>query len=132
MIGLSGLITPSLDEMTHVAAEMNRRGLESAAADRWRDHEQTPHRGENRAGLQHETIHVVDASRAVPVVGALSKPEPARSLSQEPKREQQNFATVRKPGRASTAELRRSQQTKLAHWMGRAQLPCRSLSAAGA
>ena len=29
MIGLSGLITPSLDEMAHVAKEMNRQGFSS-------------------------------------------------------------------------------------------------------
>ena len=35
IIGLSGLITPSLDEMVHVAHEMKRRGYETTFADRW-------------------------------------------------------------------------------------------------
>ena len=39
IIGLSGLITPSLDEMVHVAKEMDRRGINFAAAD-WRCHDQ--------------------------------------------------------------------------------------------
>ena len=39
IIGLSGLITPSLDEMVYVAGEMQRRGLEAAAAHR-RRHDQ--------------------------------------------------------------------------------------------
>ena len=38
IIGLSGLITPSLDEMVNFAVEMERRGAGDPAADRWRDH----------------------------------------------------------------------------------------------
>ena len=38
LVGLSGLITPSLDEMVHVAEEMERRGLAHSAPDRRRDH----------------------------------------------------------------------------------------------
>ena len=49
MIGLSGLITPSLDEMVHVAQEMERQGFDAAAADRRRHHEPRAHRGEDRA-----------------------------------------------------------------------------------
>ena len=51
IIGLSGLITPSLDEMVHVAQEMEREGFQSAAADRRRDDEPRAHRGEDRAAL---------------------------------------------------------------------------------
>ncbi len=51
IIGLSGLITPSLDEMVHVAREMERRGIHNAADDR-RGHDfEAAHGGENRAGL---------------------------------------------------------------------------------
>ena len=52
MIGLSGLITPSLDEMVTVAEEMQRAGDDDAAADRRRDHQQGPHRAAHRSGLQ--------------------------------------------------------------------------------
>jgi len=38
IIGLSGLITPSLEEMRHVASEMQRRGLQQPADDWWCDH----------------------------------------------------------------------------------------------
>ncbi len=51
VIGLSGLITPSLDEMVHVAREMERTGNEAAAAHRRRDHEQGAHGGEDRASI---------------------------------------------------------------------------------
>ena len=51
MIGLSGLITPSLEEMAHVAREMERAGLQAAAADRRRHHLARAHGGEDRAEL---------------------------------------------------------------------------------
>ncbi len=51
LIGLSGLITPSLDEMVHVAREMQRQGFTHPAADRWRDHLAGPHGGADRSAL---------------------------------------------------------------------------------
>lgn len=51
LIGLSGLITPSLDEMVNVAKEMERQGYHSAI-DWRRDHLKSAHGGENRAELQ--------------------------------------------------------------------------------
>ena len=43
IIGLSGLITPSLDEMNYVAKEMEREGFHDSAADWRRDDEPTAH-----------------------------------------------------------------------------------------
>ena len=51
MIGLSGLITPSLDEMVYVAQEMQQRGFDAAAADWRRDHEPAAHGGEDRTRI---------------------------------------------------------------------------------
>ena len=48
IIGLSGLITPSLDEMVNFATEMQRQGLDDPAAHRRRDHLARPHRGQGR------------------------------------------------------------------------------------
>jgi 5-methyltetrahydrofolate--homocysteine methyltransferase len=71
IIGLSGLITPSLDEMVHVAQEMEREGYELplliGGATTSRAHTAVkiaPH-------YRHETVHVLDASRAVGVVSNL-------------------------------------------------------------
>jgi 5-methyltetrahydrofolate--homocysteine methyltransferase len=74
-IGLSGLITPSLDEMVHVAREMEREGfrvpLLIGGATTSKMH--TAVRIEpNYSGA---TVHVLDASRSVGVVGALLSPE---------------------------------------------------------
>ncbi len=52
LIGLSGLITPSLEEMRTVATEMERAGFAAAAAHRRCDDLACPHRGAHRAGLQ--------------------------------------------------------------------------------
>jgi 5-methyltetrahydrofolate--homocysteine methyltransferase len=71
VIGLSGLITPSLDEMVHVAKEMERRGMKIPlliggattsklhTAARIAPHYSAP------------VVHVLDASRSVPVVAEL-------------------------------------------------------------
>ncbi len=75
LIGLSGLITPSLDEMRTVAAEMERAGftvpLLIGGATTSRAH--TAVRIEPR--YSGPVVHVVDASRAVGVAGALLNPE---------------------------------------------------------
>jgi 5-methyltetrahydrofolate--homocysteine methyltransferase len=71
LIGLSGLITPSLDEMTHVAAEMERQGftipLLIGGATTSRTHTAVKI-APNYSG---PVVHVLDASRAVGVAGAL-------------------------------------------------------------
>jgi 5-methyltetrahydrofolate--homocysteine methyltransferase len=71
MIGLSGLITPSLDEMVHVAREMERQGFKLplliGGATTSRAHTAikiAPHYSE-------PVVHVLDASRAVPVTTSL-------------------------------------------------------------
>jgi 5-methyltetrahydrofolate--homocysteine methyltransferase len=71
LIGLSGLITPSLDEMVHVAREMERQGFKLplliGGATTSRRHTAVkiaPHYSE-------PVVHVVDASRAVPVTTSL-------------------------------------------------------------
>jgi 5-methyltetrahydrofolate--homocysteine methyltransferase len=71
LIGLSGLITPSLDEMVHVAREMERQGFKlpllvgGATTSR-------AHTAVKIAPQYSEpVVHVLDASRAVPVAGSL-------------------------------------------------------------
>ena len=72
IIGLSGLITPSLDEMCHVAAEMERQDFKRAAADRRRHHEPRAHGRQDQPALSKgQAIYVTDASRAVGVVSNL-------------------------------------------------------------
>jgi 5-methyltetrahydrofolate--homocysteine methyltransferase len=71
LVGLSGLITPSLDEMTFVAREMERRGFDTplliGGATTSRHHTAVKIAPEYR----HATVHVLDASRVVDVVANL-------------------------------------------------------------
>ena len=75
MIGLSGLITPSLDEMAHVAREMQREALELplliGGATTSREHTAV----KIAPVYDHSTLHVIDASRAVGVVSRLLSEE---------------------------------------------------------
>ena len=75
VIGLSGLITPSLREMAHVARELEREGFEKplliGGATTSRVHTAVKIEPEYRA----PTIHVLDASRSVTVVSSLLGPE---------------------------------------------------------
>jgi 5-methyltetrahydrofolate--homocysteine methyltransferase len=72
IIGLSGLITPSLDEMVHVAAEMQREGFDIplliGGATTSRVHTAVKIHPRYDRG---QTVYVTDASRAVGVVGSL-------------------------------------------------------------
>ena len=72
VIGLSGLITPSLDEMVHVASEMQRQGfnipLLIGGATTSRVHTAVKIHSQYRAG---QAVYVTDASRAVGVVSSL-------------------------------------------------------------
>lgn len=75
VIGLSGLITPSLDEMVHVAREMKREGftvpLLIGGATTSPAHTAVKIAQE----YPHGVVHVLDASRVVNVVSALLSPE---------------------------------------------------------
>jgi 5-methyltetrahydrofolate--homocysteine methyltransferase len=101
VIGLSGLITPSLDEMVHVAQEMQREGfrlpLLIGGATTSRAHTAVkiaPHYGAS-------TVHVLDASRAVGVVNALLN-EQLKSDFDEKTRD--DYERLRREHAAKTAE----------------------------
>ena len=101
-VGLSGLITPSLDEMVNVAEEMQRRGLELplliGGATTSKQH--TAVRIAPAYGR--ETVHVLDASRVVGVVSALLDPARRPELDRENRELQerlrvQHAEKIRKP-----------------------------------
>jgi 5-methyltetrahydrofolate--homocysteine methyltransferase len=81
VIGLSGLITPSLDEMIHVAQEMKRRKMSLplliGGATTSRVHTAVKIQPSYGEGV----VHVLDASRAVPVVSQLVSRERPTFLS---------------------------------------------------
>jgi 5-methyltetrahydrofolate--homocysteine methyltransferase len=93
IIGLSGLITPSLDEMVHVAKEMQRRGMTQplliggATTSRTHTAVKIAH---NYGGT---VVHVLDASRAVPVAGSLINPELRDKFTADIKAEYEKIRT---------------------------------------
>jgi 5-methyltetrahydrofolate--homocysteine methyltransferase len=96
IIGLSGLITPSLDEMVHVAREMKRRDfhvpLLIGGATTSRMHTAVKIAPEFEKGV----VHVLDASRSVTVAGSLlsaeQKPEFLKGIRTEYQKLKEDFA----------------------------------------
>ncbi|HKR04751.1 MAG TPA: methionine synthase [Bacteroidia bacterium] len=102
VIGLSGLITPSLDEMVHVAKEMTREGftipLLIGGATTSRVHTAVkiePH-------YEHTVVHVNDASRSVPVVSNLLSKELKANFEKEIKAENARTREYHKADRAKS------------------------------
>ena len=75
IIGLSGLITPSLDEMKHVATEMERQELNIPLSIGGATTSKVHTAGKIDPGYEGPVVHVVDASRAVSVVTSLLSKE---------------------------------------------------------
>jgi 5-methyltetrahydrofolate--homocysteine methyltransferase len=101
-VGLSGLITPSLDEMVNVATEMQRRGLKLplliGGATTSRQHTAV------RVAPAYDgtTVHVLDASRVAGVVSDLLDDDRAQALAVSNRADQQHLreqheATQRRP-----------------------------------
>ncbi|HEX3806122.1 MAG TPA: methionine synthase [Gaiellaceae bacterium] len=117
VVGLSGLITPSLDMMVDVAREMDRRRLELpllvGGATTSRQHTAV----KIAPAYSNETVHVLDASRVVDVVSSLLDPKRRRELDVENRATQerlrdQHAEKVRRPllsladARANRPQLR--------------------------
>jgi 5-methyltetrahydrofolate--homocysteine methyltransferase len=94
VIGVSGLITPSLDEMVFIAKEMARRGLALPLLI-----------GGATTSAQHtavkiapqytgSTVHVLDASRAVGVVASLLDPQQREAFDRSNRAEQERLRAV--------------------------------------
>lgn len=101
MIGLSGLITPSLDEMIHVAKEMDRIGLNIplmiGGATTSRLHTAVKIDPATKAVV----VHVADASRSVPVAEKLKTPEARKTFESELS---QDYAQLREQHHAKQSE----------------------------
>jgi 5-methyltetrahydrofolate--homocysteine methyltransferase len=91
LIGLSGLITPSLEEMAHVAGEMKREGftlpLLIGGATTSKAHTAV----KIAPAYPHAVVHVLDASRAVGVVSQLKNPSDRERFVEANRREQERL-----------------------------------------
>jgi 5-methyltetrahydrofolate--homocysteine methyltransferase len=106
VIGLSGLITPSLDEMAYVAAEMEREGFDIplliGGATTSRVHTAVKIHPNYARG---QTVHVNDASRAVGVVGQLLSPDAKANYVASVRAEYRRIADAHARGEADKARL---------------------------
>ena len=93
MIGLSGLITPSLDEMVYVADEMEREGFQIPASNRGCDDVKGTYPPfKLNPAYSGSTIHVRDASRSVGVVSDLMSIERQQIFTEQTREE---YAEIR-------------------------------------
>ena len=100
LVGLSGLITPSLDEMVHVAKEMKRRGMKLplliGGATTSRQHTAVKIAPE----YDEATTHVLDASRAVATVAALLDPKQKGAFVEKTREDQEQLRRLHAHKRA--------------------------------
>ena len=105
LIGLSGLITPSLDEMVHVAKEMTREGfavpLLIGGATTSKAHTAV----KIAPAYDQPVVHVLDASRAVGVVGQLVSPGKRAPFVEKTRREQDEIRTAHQSRQTKTVLL---------------------------
>jgi 5-methyltetrahydrofolate--homocysteine methyltransferase len=117
IIGLSGLITPSLDEMQHVAREMQREGFTTplliGGATTSRVHTAV----KIAPNYEPPVVHVLDASRAVPVVGALVNPDTRANFALKNQgdqlRDRELFESSRVQRKSLTLEQARANRTPI-------------------
>jgi 5-methyltetrahydrofolate--homocysteine methyltransferase len=117
LIGLSGLITPSLDEMCHVAAEMERQGFDIplliGGATTSRVHTAVKINPNYRRG---QAVYVTDASRAVGIAASLIGRTTGKDFSTNVRREYEEIATrhaaQRAPGRRLPLAAARANRPK--------------------
>ncbi len=102
LIGLSGLITPSLDEMAHVASEMQRRGLKLPLLIGGATTSEKHTAVKIAPRYDSAVVHVFDASRSVPVVDQLLNP-----------RTRDEFAVQNRKKQSSLVEDYRRREIKL-------------------
>jgi 5-methyltetrahydrofolate--homocysteine methyltransferase len=122
IIGLSGLITPSLDEMVHVANEMERQGFDIplliGGATTSRVHTAVKI---NPGYTRGQTVYVTDASRAVGVASSLlsktQKPDFVAGILKEYQDIAVRHAAARAPGRRLTLAQARANGPKF-DWAG--------------
>jgi 5-methyltetrahydrofolate--homocysteine methyltransferase len=113
LIGLSGLITPSLDEMVHVAREMEREEfsipLLIGGATTSRVHTAV----KIAPAYSQPVVHVLDASRAVGVVGHLKSPERRKAFAEENQAEQERTREAhRAPARLPLLSLEEARRRR--------------------
>jgi 5-methyltetrahydrofolate--homocysteine methyltransferase len=114
IIGLSGLITPSLDEMVHVAREMAREGfavpLLIGGATTSKAHTAV----KIAPAYERQVVHVLDASRAVGVVSRLLSPDQKAPFDEQNRLDQERIRQAHKErGEKALLSLAEARERKI-------------------
>ncbi|MCG7591761.1 MULTISPECIES: methionine synthase [Halomonadaceae] len=112
IIGLSGLITPSLDEMVHVAKEMQRRGMNLPLLIGGATTSKAHTAVKIEPQYEHPVIYVTDASRAVGVAGRLLAPNLKSAYVAEIREEYEKVRERNAKRRPKAADLDYTQARK--------------------
>ena len=113
MIGLSGLITPSLDEMVHVALELEKSGLDIPLLIGGATTSQL-HTALRIAPVYHApVIHLKDASQNAAVAAKLMNPESKEELSEELNEEYRRLREKNSERQVKTVSLEEAQKNRL-------------------
>ncbi|MBM3845277.1 MAG: methionine synthase [Verrucomicrobia bacterium] len=110
IIGLSGLITPSLDEMSHVAREMQRQGFDVPLLIGGATTSKAHTAVKIAPGYKKPVVHVLDASRAVPVASQLLDPEQRSRLAGEIIAEYERLRQLHAAPKAKLLSLEQSRE----------------------
>src|SRR6187399_896483 len=115
VIGLSGLITPSLDEMVHVAREMERTGMKQPLLIGGATTSKAHTAVKIAQHFSQPVVHVLDASRAVPVVSALISEEQRVAFGVKNREEQDRLRATHSGTRQQLIPLEeaRARRTKI-------------------
>jgi 5-methyltetrahydrofolate--homocysteine methyltransferase len=91
LVGLSGLITPSLEEMAHVAREMTREGFKIPLLIGGATTSKAHTAVKIAPAYAEPVVHVLDASRAVGVLGQLMNPADRTGFTEKNRRDQEQI-----------------------------------------
>ncbi len=110
IIGVSGLITPSLEEMAHIASLMQERGMKIPLLIGGATTSEIHTAVRIAPVYSHSTVHVKDASRAIPVVSALMSGDDSfrRSVRERYAEVRANHEALRREKRMVTLEAARA------------------------
>ncbi len=112
IIGLSGLITPSLDEMAYVASEMEREGFEIPLLIGGATTSKTHTAVKIDPAYTHPVIYVPDASRVVGVAGKLVSKEHKPAYIREIAEEYEGYRSRRNAGKVTLAPIEEARKNK--------------------
>lgn len=112
MIGLSGLITPSLDEMVYVASEMQREGFDIPLLIGGATTSKVHTAVKIDPAYTHPVVYVPDASRVVGVAGKLVSAEQKPAYIQEIADEYEGYRQRRAAGTVTLAPLEEARKNK--------------------